>query len=232
MVFFFAAFGLLFHILFWGIGLACLIAPRRWRPFWPVFAAPAGLALQSAVVWAGAYSPLKGANAYVWGTELIPAVLLGLGWWRLGDKRRRQIGRDLRKFSAVWLCLAAALAALITPFALASKTLTTSSLGSCDAADYAAGARVLQEFSHDDRTGFMGLTEVVQVASVDNFFDFWLRLNHFTPSALIAFNGAAFRYQPYEIISVMTALLLVLSLPVVFWVAAIAVLAATFLAAR
>ena len=219
MVFFFAAFGLLFHILFWGIGLACLITPRRWLQFWPVFIAPAGLALQSAVVWAGAYSPLKGANAYAWGAEIAPVILLGVGWWRLGERRLSRIARDLGKFFAVWLCLGGALAMLVTPFALASKTLTTSSLGSCDAADYAAGARVLQEFSHGDRTGFMGLTEVVQVASVDNFFDFWLRLNHFTPSALIAFNGAALHFQPYEIISVITALLLVLALPVVFWVA-------------
>ena len=46
------------------------------------------------------------------------------------------------------------------------------------------------EFAKYDREGFLGLTEVVRVASVDNFFDYWLRLNHFTPSALIALNGS------------------------------------------
>ena len=43
----------------------------------------------------------------------------------------------------------------------ASKTLTTMSLGSCDAADYAAGVRVLQEFGRGEREGFIAQEETV-----------------------------------------------------------------------
>ena len=71
----------------------------------------------------------------------------------------------------------------------ASRRLTSFSLGSCDAADYAAGARVFREFASGDRDGFMGLTEVVRILSVDNFYDYWVRLNHFTPSAIAALNA-------------------------------------------
>ena len=100
--------------------------------------------------------------------------------------------------------MAATLALLVFPLSRASRDLTTNSLGSCDAADYAAGARVLQEFAHGDRGGFLGLTEVVKVASVDNFYDFWLRLNHFTPSALIALNDAVFGLEPYQVTGLLT----------------------------
>ncbi len=115
--------------------------------------------------------------------------------------------------------MAAVLVAVVTPLARAADFLTTISLGSCDAADYAAGARVLMEFARPDRTGFLGLTEVVTVMSVDNFFDFWLRLNHFTPSALIALNASIIGREAYEITGLLTAVLLVLSMPVVFWLA-------------
>ena len=216
MVYFLTAAGLLLHLLLWGAGLAMLLTPRPWRKWWPVFCTPMGLALQSAVVWAGAYSGLPGANVYAIWSELIPAVLLGVALWREGV---RQVTEVLPKFSALGTLMLVALCFLVLPMALASRALTTSSLGSCDAADYAAGARVFQEFSRNYRGGFIGLSEVVSVASVDNFYDFWMRLNHFTPSALIAFNGAVFGYAPYEITGLMTVLLLVLSLPAVFWMA-------------
>jgi hypothetical protein len=172
-----------------------------------------GLALQSAVVWAGAYAGLVGTNSYARYTEALPLVLLVLAAW----KRRGAWWTDVRQLGAVWLAMAACLAALVWPLSHAAKELTTASLSSCDAADYAAGARVLQEFARSDRTGFLGETEVVRVQSVDNFYDYWLRLNHFTPSALIAFDGAVFGRAPYEITGLLTATLLALSLPLVFW---------------
>ena len=113
------------------------------------------------------------------------------------------------------MAMAVVLVVVVTPLAGAADFLTTISLGSCDAADYAAGARVLMEFARSDRTGFLGLTEVVSVMSVDNFFDFWLRLNHFTPSALIALNASILGREAYEITGLLTAVLLVLSMPVV-----------------
>jgi hypothetical protein len=124
---------------------------------------------------------------------------------------------DVNRFGLVWAAVGGCLALLVLPVAIASNRLTTLSLGSCDAADYAAGARTLMEFARSDRAGFLGLSEVVSVQSVDNFFDYWLRLNHFTPSALMALNGTVLVCAPHEIATLMTAVLLAGALPVVFW---------------
>lgn len=215
MEFFLAAFGLLLHLLLWGAGAAILLVPAPWRRFWPAFAAPMGIALQSAVVWAGAYAGFAGTDAYGRVSLLLPLVLLAVAGWRRG----RRIRAEMAAWWGVGLVMALALGALVLPLAQASKELTTVSLGSCDAADYAAGARVLQEFARGDRSGFLGLTEVVRVASVDNFYDFWLRLNHFTPSALIALNDAVFGLRPHETTGLLTAVLLVATLPGVYWLA-------------
>ncbi|MDB6093831.1 MAG: hypothetical protein JWM32_1393 [Verrucomicrobia bacterium] len=214
MVFFVAAFALLLHVVVWGAGAAILLTPKAWRNYWPIFSAPMGLALQSAIVWAGAYSGLAGANVYARWTELLPIVLLAFALRKHGSE---YVVATLTRYWALGVLLLVDMCFLVLPQAMASRRLTTMSLGSCDAADYAAGARVLQEFAKSDRSGFIGLTEVVQVASVDNFFDFWLRLNHFTPSALIAFNGAVFGFVPHEITGLLTIVLLVCSLPAVFW---------------
>ena len=216
MMYFALAFGLLLHVLFWGAGLAVLAMPRPWRRFWPVLVVPAGFGLQSAVVWAGAFANLPGTNFYAWWSELIPAALLALAWRRRG---LRTGCRDAGRFGVMAAVTAGCLGLIVLPLAFAAKGLTTISLGSCDAGDYAAGARVLMEFARSDRTGFLGLTEVVRVASTDNFFDFWLRLNHFTPSALIAFNGTILDCAPHELTGVLTALVFVSTLPLVFWLA-------------
>lgn len=207
---------MLLHVLFWGAGAAILAMPRPWRRFWPVLVAPMGFALQSAVVWAGAYAGLPGTNSYACISEVVPLVLLVLGLRRLSF---RAAATDVARFGLVWLAVAGSLAALILPLAFASKGLNTVSLGSCDAADYAAGARTLMEFARSDRDGFIGLTEVVRVHSADSFFEYWLRLNHFTPAALIAFNGSVLDCAPYELASLMAMVLLVGSLPLVFWMA-------------
>lgn len=216
MIFFVVAFALLLHVLFWGAGLATLLMPRRWRRFWPVLIPTAGMALQALVVWIGAYANLPGTNRYAWPTELVPVVLLAIGLRRHGFLRWRT---DIGRFGLVWAAVGGVLVLLVLPLAIASRGLTTVSLGSCDAADYAAGARVFMEFAHADRAGFLGLTDVVRVMSVDNFFDFWLRLNHFTPSALIALNGSILHCPPDELTGVLTAVVLAATLPVVFWVA-------------
>ena len=158
MIYLLVSFGLLLHILFWGGGLALLITPARWRPFWPIWIAPCGVVLQSAVVWMGAHSPLAGTNEYAWWTELLP---LGLLIWGLRRRGRLRCGREAARFRVLGVIMAGCLLLLTLPLARIAKTLTTASLGSCDAADYAAGARVFQEFSSNDRSGFMGLTEVV-----------------------------------------------------------------------
>jgi hypothetical protein len=214
MIHFAVAFGVLLHVAFWGAGLALLGMPRPWRRFWPALMVPAGLALQSAVVWAGSHTWLSGTDSYAWWSEVIPAALLWLGLRRLGARRALT---DVNRFGLVWAITAGCLVLLVLPLAFASRGLTTVSLGSCDAADYAAGARVLREFVNSERIGFLGLTEVVRVGSVRNFIDYWLRLNHFTPSALMAINGTVLGCAPHEIASLLTAALLAGALPVVFW---------------
>lgn len=210
------AVAMVLHALYWGAGLAMLVMPRRWQRFWPILVPSAGLTLQSLAVWAGAYANLPGSNSYAWWSELIPAALLVAA---LRRQEPRRLLSDLASLRGLWLAMAAVLIVIVTPFVRAAKYLTTISLGSCDAADYAAGARVLMEFARSDRTGFLGLTEVVSVMSVDNFFDFWLRLNHFTPSALIALNASILGRETYEITGLLTAVLVVVSMPIVFWLA-------------
>lgn len=216
MEFLVIAFALLLHTLFWGAGAAMLLLPRRWRRFWPVFAAPAGLTLQSLAVWAGAYANLAGTDVYGRLSLAVPAILLAVAACRRPPSRW---GSDLVRVAGLGLVMAGCLFALVVPLARVSSMLTTVSLGSCDAADYAAGARVLMEFARGDRGGFLGQVEVVQVMSADNFFDFWLRLNHFTPSALIALAGSVFGRAPFELTSLLTAVLAVTVMPVVFWIA-------------
>ncbi|MBC7369678.1 MAG: hypothetical protein H7343_23160 [Undibacterium sp.] len=216
MYFYLVAFGLLAHVIFWGAGLALLVMPGRWRNFWTVLVVPAGFTLQALVVWLGSNAGLRGTHTYAWASEVVPVVLLlGAGWWR----GQGALWAGVKKFWPVWSATAVTLAVLVLPLARASKGLTPTSLGSCDAADYAAGARVLMEFAQGDRQGFLGLTEVVRVMSADNFFDYWTRLNHFTPAALIALNGTILDCGPYELTSLMTMVLLAGSLPMVFWTA-------------
>lgn len=213
MYYFAVGFGVLAHVFFWGAGLAVIATPAPWRRFWPLFAWSAGLALQSVVVWIGAYAGLAGTDTYAVWSEIIPLACLAIAIRRRGAI----LARDLGRLTGIWVLLAVNLGFLLLPLARITRALTTVSLGSMDAADYAAGARVFKEFAHGDRTGFLGLTEVVRVASVDNVYDFWLRLNHFTPSALVALNGTIFNCQPHELIGVLTAVLLTCSLPMVFW---------------
>jgi hypothetical protein len=214
MIHYAVAFGLLLHVVFWGAGAALLLMPRPWTRFWPVLIFPAGLALQSAVVWLGAQLGFRGTNAYAWWSLAVPAALLIEGGARLGWRR---VGQDLGRVGLVGGVLAGVLVLLVLPVAIASEGLTSLSLGSCDAADYAAGARVLMEFASGDRSGFLGLTEVVRVHSVDNVFDYWTRLNHFTPAALMALNGTVLGCAPHEIATLLTAVLLAAGVPVVFW---------------
>lgn len=215
MISYAVAFALLLHVFFWGAGLSILSMPPRWRRFWPVLTIPAGFALQSLVVWIGAHADLPGTNSYAWASELVPTALLGVAVVKAGI---RKCWTDLTRFGLVWIALAASLVLLVLPLAIASRGLTSVSLGSCDAADYAAGARVFQEFARSDRTGFLGLTEVVRVMSADNFFDFWLRLNHFTPSALMALNGTVIDCAPHELASLITMVILAGTVPLVFWI--------------
>ena len=216
MTYFITGFLLLAGFLFWGVGLAVLVTPARYGRFALIFAAPAGIALQSLTVWGGAHSWLKGTDVYGRASLAIPAILLVVAWlYRRGEKAKR---RPVF-FTALLALMVVQLTVMVVPFALSGRELTTVSIGSLDAPDYGAGARVFQEFAWKDRSGFIGQSEVVSVGVVHNFFDFWLRTNHFTPSALIALNGSILGLKPYQLTSLMTIVLLTATLPMVFWLA-------------
>ncbi len=209
---------LLLHTAWWGVGLALLLMPRPWRRFWPVFVPVCGFGLQTAAVWAGVMLDLPGTRSYAGWSELLPGLLLLLGLrrhgWRMGA-----LAHDVARTSGLWAAVAGVLFLLIQPMTEARRELTTLSLGSCDAADYAAGARLMEEFRRSDRSGFLGLTEVVELHSVDNFFDHFVRLNHFAPSALVAHHAALLQRRPHEVISLLTAVFLAAGLPLVYWLA-------------
>lgn len=210
MLYFLTAAALILHTYFWGCGLAWLVLPARWRGIWWMVAPGLGLALQSAVVWFMAHLPVAGTDAYAIYSELLPLALVAAVW-------RRGVPLVLARWRAlipVALLMAVVGWTLLSPMTQRGGwTLTSSSLGSNDHADYAAGARVFKEFSRSDRTGFMGQPEVTQVGSTRYFFDFWLRLNHFTPSAVIAHNGTVLGLEPYQLVSLSAALLVLLNLP-------------------
>ena len=223
MLYYLIAAVLVLHTLFWGVGLSWLVLPRVWRRWWWALAPGCGLALQSAVVWLGAHTPLAGTNAYADWSELLPFGLLAAAVLRRGGPVIQMRLRAAWSGRGVVFLAVFAGGLLLWPMAQRGGwTLTSSSLGSCDQADYAAGARVLQEFSRDDHTGFLGLPEVTQVRSAEYFFDFWLRLNHFTPSALLAHNGAVFDLQPFQLVSLTGAVMLLLNAPLVLLLARVA----------
>src|SRR5437868_6882774 len=112
MIHYAVAFGLLLHVLFWGTGVAMLAMPRAWRRFWPVLIIPGGLALQSAVVWAGAQIGFRGTLSYAWWSEMIPLILLAVAL------RRRGLNgaiTDLGRFGVVWAAVGGCLILLVLP---------------------------------------------------------------------------------------------------------------------
>ena len=224
MLYYIIAAALVVHTAFWGAGLSWLVLPRAWRRWWWAFAPGLGIALQSAAVWAGAHTTLAGTRSYATWSELLPLGLILAAGARLGAPALLRRLRGAEGAAGLLLLLVVAGGVLLWPMAQRGGwTLTSTSLGSCDQADYAAGARVFQEFSKDDRTGFLGHAEVTQVGSAETFFDFWLRLNHFTPSALLAHNGTVFELQYYQLVSVTGVVLVLLNAGLVLLLARVAV---------
>ncbi|MGH8016766.1 MAG: hypothetical protein ACREIA_00485 [Opitutaceae bacterium] len=217
MVWFLAAFGLILHVYYWGAALAVWLLPRKLERLWLLFAPLAGLALQTVVVYvAGFFPSLAGTDEYGRAALVIPTALGALWYWRRGRADARLLLQSAGRSWPLWLAQAAVLIVLISPIAGSGLPLTSLSLGSCDAADYGAGARVFQEFSSADRTGFLGQAEVVQVGDSKDFRTVWMRLNHFTPAAALALFGSVASLRSYETVTLFSATLPVLIMPVVF----------------
>src|SRR2546429_297465 len=112
MIHFAVAFALLLHAFFWGAGAAMLTMPRPWRRFWVALIFPTGFALQSAIVWLGAHTALRGTNSYVWWSELIPLALIAIALRRHGARRAFT---DLNRFGVVGAVTAGCLVLLVLP---------------------------------------------------------------------------------------------------------------------
>lgn len=218
MLYYLIAAAFILHTYFWGAGLSLLTLPRPWLRFWWVFAPGFGYAAQSAVVWLAAHGDLAGTNSYAIWSQILPVLLLVAAWIRLSQRSKSIILRPGRQFLGVLLISIIAGWTLLSPLTKRGAwTLTSSSLGSCDHADYAAGARVLQEFSRSDRLGFLGLPEVTKVGSTEFFFDYVVRQNHFTPPALIAHTAAILELRPHQLVSIAAVVFVLLNLPLVFF---------------
>ena len=76
--------------------------------------APAGVALQSVVVWIGAHTAMAGTDVYAWLSELLP---LGLFIWGLRRTCWREALRSLPRFSGLWAVMALCLTLLTLPLA-------------------------------------------------------------------------------------------------------------------
>lgn len=216
MLYYLLAAGIVLHAFFWGAGLAWLGVPRPWRHWWWAFAPGLGLGLQSAVVWLGAQADLPGARSYAWTAEAVPIALLVAAFFRAGGSGVRRRLRELRGAAAIVVLGLAAGWMLLSPMAAVSRGLTTISLGSSDQADHAAGARVLQEFSSEDRVGFLDQPEVTEIHGVKSFFEQRLKFGAFIPEAVIAHDGALFGVEPRRMVGVMAVALVLCQLPLAF----------------
>src|SRR5262245_50827615 len=116
MLYYLLAAAIVLHTYFWGTGLAWLALPRRWRGFWWTLAPLFGWALQSAVVWAGTHTALRGTSSYAWASELIPLVLLAIAW-----RRRPAIKPFWRSMIALAAVMVAAGWTLLSPMVASTR---------------------------------------------------------------------------------------------------------------
>jgi hypothetical protein len=215
MSWYLAALGLFLHVYFWGAGAAVLVLPRRSGHLWPLLAPVVGLALQTLVVyWLGFIGWLEGTDAYGWSALIVPTALAIVAWRSRDAHAVRAMVRAPARAWPVFVAQGCLMIVLLAPLAGTGVKLTAISIGSCDAADYGAGTRVLQEFASDDRSGFLGDAETVSIGEIADFRTLWVRLNHFTPAAAMALFGSVSGLRFHETPTLYTALLPVLALPV------------------
>lgn len=202
-----------------GAPVALVALPRAWRMHWPVLAPLGGAALASLVAWLAAISGHRLSLSWTWAAVIAAGVLAAGVVLRERRRLPRLVFRGLRRHGAVLVLTCGVLLVTARPFAQARLGLTTISLGSCDAADYAAGANLLRDVDPDDRSGFNGHTETVALRSVDTFYGHWLRLNHFAPAALLAWFSQLFGLPVFKLVTALAIALHAAAVPAVFWLA-------------
>lgn len=205
--------------LWWGMGLALLVTPPGLRKHAWLLMPGLGLALQMAVVWYGVWLNLPGTDSYHIWAEAIP---LGLLIGALATRRRRRAAKTFLVGRQTWIVGAITVTSMLllaSPLITGGNGANTISLGNCDAPDYAAGARAMQQFRFDSQEGFLGQPDVHGLPAVGGFFGYWVRLNHFGPAAMIALNSSALGVPVYKIISLLGMLFFAALVPLTYVVA-------------
>jgi len=202
-----------------GAPWVMLILPRRWRMHWPVVAPLAGVALISLAAWVGAMVGARLSLGWAWTSIVASLVAAAVVAVRERGRLARLVGGGGIRHAGVLALAVVALLTLARPLTEARLGLTTVSLGSCDAADYAAGAALIRDVRPDDLSGFNGQTETVALRSVSTFYGHWLRLNHFAPAALLAWFSVLFGLPLFKLTTALGIALHAAALPAVFWVA-------------
>jgi len=204
-----------------GLGAPCalLCLPPRWRMHWPVVAPLAGVAWISLVTWIAITAGQPIAATVVWGTSAGALGLMAVAVRVERERIVRLIIGGLRRHAGVLALAILALVAIAWPATQARLGLTTVSLGSCDAPDYAAGAALMRDIPPGDLSGFNGQTETVALRSVGTFHEHWLRLNHFAPASMLAWFSVLFGLPLFKLVTALAIALHAAAVPAVFWVA-------------
>ena len=196
-------FGLILYWAFWGLGLALWLLPAGGRRFLWAVCIPFGLALQIGVVWWLLRLAGPIATYGPWANLLPVLVLFGA---LLRPRNRRWLLAALSTWTfviSVGLVGLGILLALI-PISLSPNNtlgLTTISIGSQDAPDYALGAGFFLENGMGTPGKYWGQIEQLK------FTKYWMEYNHFGAAALLSMASTTFNVELWQLITVLTCTL-------------------------
>ena len=186
-----------------GLSATVWLLPAGWRRFQWTLSVPLGVSLQMGSGWLllAAGWNIEQAAYWVHALAFVP-LAAALGWRRT---RRRLV--HTASASESWATLGVVFIAVILAIspleAGPMRGLATLSLGSCDAPDYAFGARLFLEKGNHLHHGFWVQQEVHELGEM-NLWSYWTRLNHFGPAACFAFTSALFRLPIWSVETVVS----------------------------
>lgn len=203
----FALLQICFWIL-WGVSIGVWLLPQGWRRHLWAISISIGLSLQVTLAWIVVFAGgTVGEIAKL--SHLLPIICLAIA---LTIRRRRWLlwatlsSRETRvMFSLVVLATCCSLLPTGVFSPLAHNGLSTISIGSHDAPDYALGGRLLLEKGKHLTNGFWAQDEVHQFGEALNIWTFWTRLNHFGPAAILAFTAGTFDLPMWKLGTVLSA---------------------------